>query len=90
MFSVELHGFSDSSQKAYGCVIYLRIQYEDGTVVVRFVSSKTKVVPLSRQTIPRLELIGATLLAHHVSHVKHVLSEEYAEYLIKTTLWVDS
>ena len=90
VFSVELHGFSDSSQKAYGCVIYLRVQHEDGTVVVHFVSSKTKVTPLSRQTIPRLELLGATLLAHHVSHVKQVLSEEYAEYLIKTMLWVDS
>ena len=90
VFSVELHGFSDSSQKAYGCVIYLRIQYEDGTVIVRFVSSKTKVAPLSRQTIPRLELMDATLLAHHVSHVKKGLSEEYAEYSIKTALRVDS
>ena len=47
---------------AYYIRIYYRIQYEDGTVVIRFVSSKAKVAPLSRQTIPWLELMGATLL----------------------------
>ena len=57
---------------------------------MRFISSKTKVASLSRQAIPRLELMGATLLAQHVSHVKKVLSEEFAEYSIITTLWVDS
>ena len=66
------------------------MQYEDGTFAGHFISSKTKVALLSRQTIPRLEFMGVTLLAHHVNHVEKVLLEEFAEYSIKTTLWVDS
>ena len=36
-----------------------------------------KVALLSCQTIPSLELMGATLLAHHVNHVEKVLLEEF-------------
>ena len=57
---------------------------------MRLISSKTKAAPLSRQTIPRLELMGATLVVHHVNHVEKVLSEDFAEYSMKATLWVDS
>ena len=88
--NIELHGFSDASEQAYGCVIYIRIEYEDGTLVTRFVTSKAKVAPLSRQTIPRLELMGAHLLAQHISNVKEVLSEELGMNSFTTTLWVDS
>ena len=36
-----------------------------------------------------LELMGVTLLAHHVNHIEKVLSEDFAEYSMKA-LWVDS
>ena len=42
------------------------------------------------KTIPRLELMGATLLAHHVNHVENILPQELVKYSIKTVLWVDS
>ncbi|XP_043496405.1 uncharacterized protein LOC122520381 [Polistes fuscatus] len=61
---VELHGFLDASQKAYGAVVYL---VSPGTV--RLLCSRTKVAPLSKQTIPRLELCAAQLLAQVVSFV---------------------
>ena len=51
--SRELHGFCDASAKAYGAVVYLRIITTCGNYV-RFVASKTRVAPLSNQTIPRL------------------------------------
>ena len=46
-----------------------RAVYEDGHVDVRLVASKTKVAPLKRQTIPRLELLGATILARLINTV---------------------
>ena len=34
--SIELHGFSDASQNAYGCCVYLRFKYRSGPVKVWF------------------------------------------------------
>ena len=60
---IQLHGFSDASQTAYGCVIYLRVLHQDTSISVRIVTAKTKVAPLAGATIPHLELCGALLLA---------------------------
>ena len=59
--TVSLHTFVDASQDAYGAVAYLRVLYLDGDVTVRFIASKTKVSPLQTISIPRLELMGASL-----------------------------
>ena len=53
----QLHGFSDASEQAIAAVAYLRTVYEAGDVDVRLIASKTKVAPLKKQSIPRLELI---------------------------------
>ena len=61
--TVEIHGFSDASERAQGAVVYLRIEYADGSIDVKFLASKAKVGPVKAQSIPRLELLGACLLA---------------------------
>ena len=57
-----LQGFCDASKKAYGAVVYLQIKSTTGNIT-RFVASKTRVAPLRKQTIPRLELLSALLLS---------------------------
>ena len=67
--NVQLHGFSDASEQAYAAVVYLRVEYLSGEIDVRFLSSKSKVCPLKQQSVPRLELLGACLLAKLVESV---------------------
>ncbi|GFR16418.1 integrase catalytic domain-containing protein [Trichonephila clavata] len=42
----ELHGFSDSSEKAYSAALYLRCINSSGQISVRLLCSKSKVAPL--------------------------------------------
>ena len=56
--NTQLHGFSDASKRAYVAVVYIRNLFNDGTVLTKFVASKTKVAPLKSLTIPKLELMG--------------------------------
>lgn len=61
--TVELHGFSDASQLAMFAVVYITVRSPSTGVQMAPVYSKTKVAPLKRLTIPRLELTAAPLLA---------------------------
>lgn len=70
--SQQLHGFSDASEDAYSAVVYLRMTDEDDDVHISLVIAKTKVSPIKRLTIPRLELCGAVLLAHLLNHIKGI------------------
>ncbi|GFT98745.1 integrase catalytic domain-containing protein [Trichonephila clavipes] len=54
--SIELHAFSDASEKAYGSSIYLKSISALGEVKVCLVTSKSRVSPLKQISIPRLEL----------------------------------
>ena len=60
-----LHGFCDASAAAYAAVVYLCA----GQDLCHFVASKTRVLPLTKQTIPRLELMSCLLLARLITHV---------------------
>ena len=86
IIAMELHGFCDASERAYAAVVYLRMVDTTGNVQVTLITSKTKVAPIKRMTIPRLELCGAYLLARLLFHVKKVfnipLNQVYA--------WTDS
>lgn len=83
---IELHGFSDASQVALGTVIYLRVATDFTDIRISLVSAKTRVAPLKRVTIPRLELSAALLLVRQISHMKKTLDLNEAP----VHLWTDS
>ena len=69
----ELHGFADASENAYADVVYLRTTYTPGPPSMSLVAAKTKVAPLKKQSIPRLELCSAQLLAKFITNVRQAL-----------------
>ena len=69
--SIELLGFSNASNAAYGEVVYVRTLYKDTAVSVSLVISKTRLVPISpTSTTPRLENCGAQVLSKLFNVVK--------------------
>ena len=85
---IQLHGFSDASEKAYGCCIYLRFLYASGLIRTVLVTSKSRVSPIAKQTIPRLELLGALILSRLMPVVKKALCYVYS--IGSIFAWTDS
>ena len=84
----QLHGFSGASDQAIAVVVYLRTVYEAGDVDVRLIASKTKVAPLKKQSIPRLELMGAYILSKLVDTVCNAF--KLLPFEVDVYYWVDS
>ena len=82
-----LQGFCDASTGAYAAVVCLKVVA--GTVVtVKFIASKARVSPVSKQTIPRLELLSALLLAKLIAAVSAALEPDIT--LSEVTCFTDS
>ncbi|XP_060868578.1 uncharacterized protein LOC132943558 [Metopolophium dirhodum] len=83
----ELHTFSDSSEKGYAAVVYLRC-ISGSTIQCHLITAKSKVAPLKHVTIPRLELCGTLLAAKLLHSVHHI----FASIISITTMhaWTDS
>jgi hypothetical protein len=60
---IQLHGFCDSSEKAYATCLYFRSVNQQWEVTTKLLCSKSKFAPVKKITLPRLELCGALLLA---------------------------
>lgn len=71
--SVELHGFSDASDVAYAAVVYVRIVDKNKNIHVRLITSKTRVAPIKKVSVPRLELCGAVMLAKLLDEVSIIM-----------------
>jgi hypothetical protein len=83
---IEMHGFSDASEVAYGACIYIRTVDIQGKVTTRLLSSKSRVASLKKLSIPRLELCAATLLANmYIGSVKALKIK-----FNKVRFWTDS
>ncbi|KRZ07030.1 hypothetical protein T11_11806 [Trichinella zimbabwensis] len=83
---VELHGYGDASEMAYGSAVYLRATTVSGETVVKLVMSKTRIAPVKRITLPRLELMAALITARLISFVKTSLEMKFN----KVVCWTDS
>ncbi|XP_055614900.1 uncharacterized protein LOC129761210 [Toxorhynchites rutilus septentrionalis] len=82
---VQVHVFTDASDKGYGCAAYFRSG--DGEEIrCALAISKAKVASLKHLSIPRMELEGAVLGARLLQNVRVSHSYEIGECF----LWTDS
>ena len=86
--TAQLRGFSNASELAYmySTVVYLRTTKEGNNPHIVLVMAKTKVAPIKRLTIPRLELCAAVLSARLLNHVAKILRV----CMEKIYAWTDS
>ena len=77
--TIELHGFYDASMKTYGCCVYLRFDHRSKFVKVVLVTSKSRISPLSKQSIPKLELLSS------ISHEIFETSSSSRVYALRET-----
>ncbi|XP_063417178.1 uncharacterized protein LOC134699508 [Mytilus trossulus] len=84
--SSQLHCFSDASEIGYGIVFYLRLVDNEGMIHCSFVLGTSRVAPLKKVTIPRMELTAAT----RAVKLSTVILEELKYSIDKTFFWTDS
>lgn len=84
---IQLFGFCDSSEHAYAALVYAKVII-NGKASVSLVMSKTRVAPLSKLTIPRLELMSCLILARLITSVRDILSPLASVEIVKC--WTDS
>ncbi|CAG9135185.1 unnamed protein product [Plutella xylostella] len=84
---IDLLGFCDASEKAFACVVYSRVQDENGQAIITLLAAKTRVSPLKQKTtLPRLELNGALLLSQLIEKTMESLTNRN----ITVQAWCDS
>ena len=84
---IELHGFADASETAFGACIYIRcVDIRNFQCTLNLLCSKSRVAPLKKVTIPKLELCAAHLLSHLVKDVIDAMDIDFN----RIVLWSDS
>lgn len=73
-YEVQLHAFSDASEKAYAASLYIRICIASGEYVSNLLTVRTKVAPTKVESLFRLELCVVTLMAEMVETLRVELS----------------
>lgn len=82
---VELGLFSDASEVGYGSVAYLRTVDKDKNIKVTLLTSRSRVAPLKKRCISRLELCGCELSAELYEQIYHAL-----QIPLTPIFWTDS
>lgn len=82
----ELHLFGDASEKGYGTVAYVRFVDSSGKVSCSILMAKTRLAPLKKVTVPRLELAAA----HLCVVVRNIIRRELDIEFDKEWYWTDS
>ena len=87
--SYRLHGFSDASEKAYECCIYLKCITKSNFISSSLVASKSRVARIKRKlSIPRLELLGNLILSRLILTVLNTFQGEI--FISCLYAWTDS
>ncbi|UYV80526.1 hypothetical protein LAZ67_19000472 [Cordylochernes scorpioides] len=82
---VQIHGFCDASGDAYAAAIYLKVLKGDDSRV-ELVIAKTRLAPIRRMSIPRLELCAAVLLTRLIIQIMPSLELD----IESITCWTDA
>ena len=86
--NIQIHGFSDASETAYGCCVYLRFLNLSGIIKTSLVTAKSRVSPVKKLSMPRLELLGALMLSRLIVEVNKHLSHVFV--ISELFTWTDS
>ena len=81
-----LHHFLDACENGYGQASYIRLGNEQGRIHCSLVMGKARVAPLKYISIPRMELVAATLLVKQSALLRKEL--QYPD--MKEAFWTDS
>lgn len=83
---VQIHGFCDASQNAYGACVYIRSRLKPDEYRSELLCSKSRIAPLKAVSLPRLELCAALLLARLVEKIQSAINTTD----VQIYLWSDS
>ena len=64
------------SEKVYEAVIYVRSLNKDGVIFTNILCSKSKVSPLNKKTLAKLELCASIMLAELINHIRTKIDYE--------------
>lgn len=81
---ITLHVFRDASGLAYAAAVFARVEHE-GIVSVQLLNAKSRLAP-EKTTIPRLELMAATIAVRLAAAVSQSLTRK----IVRITYWTDS
>ncbi|GFT71133.1 uncharacterized protein TNCV_3001511 [Trichonephila clavipes] len=84
-YNLSIHTFCDASQFAYAAAVFVRIEYS-GVAHVNLLAAKSRIYPVKTVTIPRLELLAATVGARLCRSVLSALQWDN----VKQHYWTDS
>ena len=71
---VEIQGFDDASEHDHCAAVFGKSRDEKGNVMVKLITSKSRVAPIKSLITPRLELCAAVLLFQLVKRVLRAMT----------------
>ncbi|GFT77477.1 integrase catalytic domain-containing protein, partial [Nephila pilipes] len=83
--NVQLHVFGDANLACYGAVAYFRFENNLREIYTSFIISKSRVAPLKKLTLPRLELMAALIASRLVKYLTKLFPK-----IKRVILWSDS